>query len=293
MYSARRPVERETFIARGLKFQLYRWRGADSRPLVFVHGWGDTGETWQFVVDQLAPDRTCIAMDMRGFGRTERPRDGYWFPDYLADLEALLDHVAPGEAVDLVGHSMGANIVMLYAGVRPERVRRLVNLEGFGMPRTTPEQAPARYAQWLDEVRNPAAFAVYDDYEQFRKVLARRNPRTPPERLEFIAKSWAQRRADGRIELWADPRHKHVNPVLYQRDQAEACWRAIRAPILLVTGEESDLVKRMGGEISDAHLREIFENVAPVSVKGAGHMLHHEQPEEVARLVERFLAPWP
>ena len=91
--------------------------------LVLVHGWGDTGETYQFLVDRCRR-RTCVAIDMRGFGRTQRPDDGYWFPDYLADLDALLDVLAPDAPVDLVGHSMGGNIALLYAGVRPHRVRR-------------------------------------------------------------------------------------------------------------------------------------------------------------------------
>ena len=103
---------------------------------MLLHGWGDTGETCQFLVDHLAAERTCVAIDMRGFGRTQRPQDGYWFPDYLADLDALLDQLSPDAPVDLVGHSMGGNVAMLYAGVRPQRVRRLVSLEGFGMPRT-------------------------------------------------------------------------------------------------------------------------------------------------------------
>ncbi|MGH8178107.1 MAG: alpha/beta fold hydrolase [Steroidobacter sp.] len=288
-YVARRPAQCETLHARNLDFQLYRWPGADPHPVVLVHGWGDTGETWQFVADQLSRDRTYVAMDMRGFGRTQRPQDGYWFPDYLADLEAVLDQIAPQRPVDLVGHSMGGNIVMLYAGVRAQRVRRLVSLEGFGMMRTTPDQAPARYSEWLDEIRRPPEFATYDDYQQFMKVLTRRNPRTPPERIEFIAKSWARTRDDGRIELWADARHKHVNPVLYQRDQAEACWGAITAPVLFVIGGQSELVKRMGDEIGAGRLRQIFQNVTPAAIEGAGHMLHHERPEEVAELIEKFL----
>jgi pimeloyl-ACP methyl ester carboxylesterase len=256
---------------------------------MLVHGWGDTAETWQFVVDHLAQRRSCVAMDMRGFGRTQRPQDGYWFADYLADLEAVLDYVAADHQIDLVGHSMGGNVAALYAGVRPERIRRLIILEGFGLPRTSPEQAPERYAQWLDEIRRPSRFADYDDYEQFMSVLRRRNPRTPPDRLEFVARSWARRRDDGRIELWADPKHKHANPVLYQRDQAEACWRAITAPVLFVTGSESELVRRMGDEIGEARLKQIFRDVTPVTIEGAGHMLHHERPEEVAALIERFL----
>ena len=289
MYQPSRPAQRERLRARGLEFNLYRWRGTDPEPIVFVHGWGDTGETWQFVVDHLASERTCLALDMRGFGRTQRPEEGYWFPDYLADLEALLEQIAPDRPLDLVGHSMGGNVIAMYAGVRPRRVRRVVNLEGFGLARTTPDQAPARYAEWLDEMRSPAQFATYDDYDQFMKVLKRRNPRTSAERLEFIAKSWARRREDGRIELWADPRHKHVNPVLYQRDQAEACWRAISAPVLVVAGSESDLLKRMGVEVGEPRLREIFRDVTLAVIEGAGHMLHHEQPEEIAKLIERFL----
>jgi pimeloyl-ACP methyl ester carboxylesterase len=289
VYRARHPAQRETIDVRGLRFSLYRWGAADERPVVFVHGWGDTAETWQFVVDQLPERRSYVAPDMRGFGRTQRPQDGYWFPDYLADLEAVLDRLAPGEPFDLVGHSMGGNIAAMYAGVRPQRVRRLVNLEGFGMPRTNPEQAPARYAEWLDEMRRPAQFATYDDYEQFIRVMERRNPRTPRDRLEFIARAWARQREDGRIELWADPKHKHVNPVLYQRDQAESCWRAITAPVLFVMGAQSELAARMGDEVSEPRLRQLFRSVTPVTLPNAGHMLHHEQPEAVARLIGEFL----
>ncbi len=192
MYRSLRPLQNHKLQARGLTFHVYRWPGANPDPLVLLHGWGDTGETYQFLVDCFAADRTCVAIDMRGFGRTQRPVDGYWFPDYLADLDALLDQLAPEAPIDLVGHSMGGNIAMLYSGVRPQRIRRLVSLEGFGMARTTPDQAPARYAQWLDEVKQGVEFTVYESYEQLVRVLARRNPRTPRDRVEFIARSWGQ-----------------------------------------------------------------------------------------------------
>jgi pimeloyl-ACP methyl ester carboxylesterase len=157
------------------------------------------------------------------------------------------------------------------------------------MNRTTPDQAPARYAEWLDEVKSGSYYATYDDYEQFVRILARRNPRTPPECIEFIARSWAFERPDGRIELWADPKHKRVNPVLYQREQAEACWREIVAPMLFVTGDQSELARRMGDELSEARLKELFRDVTPVSLPGAGHMLQHEQPAELAAVIEPFL----
>jgi pimeloyl-ACP methyl ester carboxylesterase len=288
-YVARRVPQSERVQLRGLDFQLYRWPGIDPRPTLLIHGWSDTAETWQFLVDHLAPERTWLAVDLRGFGRTQRPADGYWFPDYLADLDALIDHLSPDAPLDLVGHSMGGNVAMLYSGVRPQRVHKLVSLEGFGMMRTTPDQAPGRYAEWLDEVKDRSSFATYDNYEQLVRVLARRNPRTPPDRLEFIARSWAREREDGRIELWADPKHRRVNPVLYQREQAEACWRAIEAPVLFVVADQSDLAKRMVEEIAPERLRELLRNVTPATIRDAGHMMHHERPEELATLIEPFL----
>jgi pimeloyl-ACP methyl ester carboxylesterase len=289
MYRSLRPLQNDQLDARGLTFHLYRWPGSDPDPLVLLHGWGDTGETYQFLVDCFAADRTCLAIDLRGFGRTQRPADGYWFPDYLADLDALLDQLVPDAPIDLVGHSMGGNIAMLYAGVRPQRIRRLVSLEGFGLPRATPDQAPARYAEWLEEVKHGTEFAVYDNYDQLVRVLARRNPRTPKDRVEFIARSWGQPRGDGKIELRADPKHKRTNPVLYSREQAEACWRAIEAPILFVLGDQSELAKRMGDELTEPRLRSIYRQLTLASVNDAGHMMHHERPDEVAALIEEFL----
>lgn len=288
-YRALRPPQHDSLEARGLTFHLYRWPGTDPDALILLHGWGDSGETYQFLVDCLATERTCIAIDLRGFGRTQRPPEGYWFPDYLADLDALLDQLAPDAPIDLVGHSMGGNIAMLYAGVRPQRIRRVINLEGFGMARTTPDQAPARYAQWLDEVKHGSEFNVYESYEQLIRVLARRNPRTAKDKLEFIARSWGREREDGKIELRADPKHKRVNPVLYSREQAEACWRAIEAPLFFVLGQESELVKRMGDELDENKLSALFQTGTFATIEDAGHMMHHERPEQVAALIEQFL----
>ena len=77
--------------------------------------------------------------------------------------------------------------------------------------------------------------------------------------------------------------------MLYQRDQAEACWRAIEAPLLFMLGEQSDLVRRMGDVLDETRLRALFRRGTFASVKDAGHMLHHEQPEQVATLIEEFL----
>jgi pimeloyl-ACP methyl ester carboxylesterase len=281
-YLVERPARRQVLNFRGLDFQFYRWDGADPHPVFLLHGWGDCGETYQFVVDRLPRDRTFIAYDARGFGRTAWPQDGYWFPDYLADLDAILASLSPDRPVDLVGHSMGGNVSLLYAGVRPERIRRVVSLEGFGMTATQPAAAPGRYREWLDELRDGARFAVYDDFDHFAKILGRRNPRTPPDRIEFVAQAWGRAREDGRIELRADPRHKRINPVLYQLEQTEACWQQITAPVTMVAGDRSDFFKRLEPR---ERLAGLFKTIRIETIAGAGHMMHYERPAEVADLI--------
>ena len=287
-YAVKRPPQHDQLTLRGLTFHLYRWQGSDPVPAVLLHGWGDTGETWQFVVDHLPESRTYVAFDARGFGRTHWSDGDYWFPDYLADLDALLDELCPHAAVDLVGHSMGGNVACIYAGVRPERVRRLVNLEGLGLARTRADEAPSRYRDWLDQVRDGTAFMTYDSYDQFAQVLARRNPRTSADHLDFIARAWAEER-NGRIQLRADPRHKRVSATLYQRDQIEACWKEITAPVLFAMGMHSEHVRRLGEELAPARLASLLRDLTLVDVADAGHMMHHEQPAAVAELITEFL----
>ncbi|MET0988205.1 MAG: alpha/beta hydrolase [Steroidobacteraceae bacterium] len=289
-YQPRRACVQHNIVLRGLRFHLYEWQGLGP-PLILLHGWGDSGETYQFLVDELRSERRCLALDMRGFGRSDWPQEGYWFPNYLADLDALLEHIAPNEPVDLVGHSMGGNVAMLYAGIRPERVRRLINLEGFGLPRTDPKQAPRRYREWLDEVRaGPQAYAEHGSFARFEELLRKRNPLTSPERIAFIASAWARETSSGRVVPRADPRHKWVNAVLYRREEAESCWRNITAPVLLIGGDQSEVAQRSGAPQEFAEFVAMLRDVQVETVAGAGHMLHHEQPEKVAQHIEQFLA---
>jgi pimeloyl-ACP methyl ester carboxylesterase len=186
---------------------------------------------------------------------------------------------------------MGGNLATHYAGVQPHRVKRVVNLEGFGLHATTADQAPARYQQWLTEVKAGgqfASYANYPDYGRLAEGLMRRHRHLPRERADFIARAWARENEQGRIELRSDPRHKRVNPFLYRRDEMRACWRQITAPLLFVAAEESEHYRRIREQFTIESLREDFRNVELAIVANAGHMLHLEQPEEVAKLIADF-----
>jgi pimeloyl-ACP methyl ester carboxylesterase len=286
-YRPRRASSREMLTVRGVRHRVTRWGDRTRDPIVLLHGWMDNGATWQFLVDALPDSWSFAAPDWRGFGESEWPAGDYWFADYYADLEALLDELVPDEPARIIGHSMGGNIAMTYGGVRPARLAWLVNLEGLGLPRTRPEAAPERYAEWLDQVREPARFTRYASIEALATSLAGRNPRLGLAKAEFVARAWTRVGPDG-LELAADPRHRRINPTLYRREELEACWRRLRVPLLLMLGERSELRSRLGSDASEEYLRAIVPHAQLVTVAGAGHMLHHEEPQLTAAHVVRF-----
>jgi len=288
-YRPGRPGHHRTISIRGLDHHLIHWGPDSDDPVLVLHGYADCAASFQFVADEIAPDLPLVGIDWRGFGGSARNSGGYWFPDYYADLDRLIDRLCPGAPARLVGHSMGANVAMIYAGVRPRRVRALVDLEGFGLPRTEASQAPARLEKWLDQLREPLEFADYADSAELAARIVKRNPRITPERAAWVAECWSAPLPGGGVRLLADPSHRLVNPYLYRREEMEACWRRIEARVLLVLGTQSDLLTRIDAEGGVESFRPLIRDLCIETVAGAGHMLHHEEPRAVARLIETFL----
>ena len=299
MYQVLKPSRSSTLAMRHLSYHVRHW-GPDTSPLptlVLLHGWMDVSASYQFTVDALQHERRIIAPDWRGFGLTTgAPVDHYVFADYLADLDLLLDHYAPGEAIDLVGHSMGGNVAMMYAGVRPERIRRLVNLEGFGLPATRPDQAPKRYAQWIDEIKQlhtgDMALKGYDSQDGVARRLMKTNPRLSEDKAQWLAGHWAQPNAQGQWEILGDPAHKITSAQLYRLDEAMELYKSITAPVLAVEASDDSLSQWWKGRytLDEYHQRLTHvRNCRTAVVHDAAHMLHHDQPAQVARLIEEFL----
>jgi len=276
---------------RGLRYHVRHWKGDASKRMFLLHGWMDVSASFQFLVDALKADWDVYAPDWRGYGLTAwSGSDNYWFPDYIGDLDALLDRLQPESPVNLVGHSLGGNVGGLFAGIRPERVARFVNLEGFGMPLTRPEQAPRRYARWMDELKQAPGWRPYASYAELADRLQKNNPRLRRDRAEFLARHWGKDAEQGGVVLRSDPAHKLVNATLYRLDEARACWERVVAPVLWVDAAESETIRRMKLTPQDlAERRAAFKNLSYQTVADAGHMLHHDRPEEVARLIEAFL----
>lgn len=306
MYQVIRPSRSEFIPIRLHRYHVRLWGDPQGQPLVLVHGWMDVAASYQFMVDALSPgffDRHFIvAPDWRGFGHSSGPAcDHYSFADYLGDLEALLGHYAGHRPIDLVGHSMGGNIAMMYAGVRPARVRRLVNLEGFGMPASRPEQAPSRYARWLDEIqalhRGEKALRTYPDLAAVAARLRQTNRRLPQDKADWLARQWSDERAqaDGgtRREILGDAAHRIISAQLFRVEEMLALYARITAPTLMVEASDDSLADWWGERFTLAEFHQRLQAVPRLRrevIQDAGHMLHHDRPRALAQLLEGFLA---
>jgi pimeloyl-ACP methyl ester carboxylesterase len=280
----------EHVVLRGRRLHVRSWGDAASPPLFMLHGWHDAAASFQFVVDALRNEWRVIAPDWRGFGLSQWNDVAFWFPDYVADLDALLDRYSPDAPARLVGHSMGGNVATIYAGVRPQRVAGIVDLEGFGLRPVPSDEAPERYAKWLGQVREPLVHRVYPDRAAFAARLQRDNPRLTPERTAFLAEHLAQE-CEGGFRFAADPRHRWVNPILYRMEEAFACWRRVAAPVLCVRGDDSAFMREYVPHEDDYRQRlACFASVRDVMLANCGHNMHHDRPEDVARLIEEFFA---
>ena len=286
-----KPSQSHIHTIRNLRYQVRTWGDSAAPKMFLLHGWMDVSASFQFLVDCFQREWYVVAPDWRGFGLTEWAAGGYWFPDYYADLDALLEIYQPDMPVNLVAHSMGGNVACTYAGIRPQRVARLVSLEGVGMGRTAPDQAAGRYQQWLDELRTPPRFNSYTSFDAVAARLKKNNRRLTDEQAHFLAQHWAKQTGPAEVTLRSDPKHKFVNPVLTRLEELLACWRQVTAPVLWVTGDETngrgwrtDSVQQL------AERKAAFRDFREIELQDCGHMMHHDQPVKLAAIIEAFLA---
>lgn len=273
----------------GIRYRCYSWGSPEKEHVWLLHGWADCALSYQFIADRLDARYYLLAPDWRGFGDSSRTSEHYWFPDYLADLESLIDKMSPWRTVALVGHSMGANVAALYAGIRPDRVHALVCLDGVGLSSMPATMAPMRYAQWLDEIKVPTRSRDFSSKQELVRHLRKLAPRLTESTAEFVAEQWATMLPDGKYRLKMDPRHRRINAVLYRREEAVACWREVCARTLFLFGSDSKYISRDQRDKLQMELSQCFRDCRSEVVPDSGHMLHLEAPDKVAAALTSFL----
>lgn len=273
---------------RGLRFHLRHWGQPEAPLLIYLHGWLDTAASFGPVAEQLGKHFHVVALDQRGYGYSEWPADGYWGPDYIADLDALVDALAPSAPFRLVGHSMGAHIVSIYAGLRPARIAKLAVLDGHGLPDMPAAMLPKRFANWLDQIKSAPREKSYDSFASLAARIQKQHSQLSAEKALFVAQCWGHQDNDGQIRLLADPKHRLDMPNLYRASESMALWRQVTAPTLFIDGGKSPFLKMISPEERETR-RACFAQRQSVLLPEAGHMLHFDDANGLAAALLAFL----
>lgn len=272
---------------RGLRYRI-RAHGPDAGPTVFLlHGLLDNGAGFEPLARALPEGWRLVAPDWRGHGDSEAAPGGYWFPDYVADLDALVRQESEREPITLIGHSMGGQAASLYAGLRPDRVRHLICLDSLQVPATSPEHLRERYRAWLDAESEPPAPRRYDSLEALAERIGRRYPELAEGAVAWLADIWSRPDGDG-VRLAVDPRHFLPFPIAFHPEEAMAVWSRVEAPVLCLDGGASPAREWLSAE-ARSRRRDAFADCTERSVPDAGHMLHMQCPAETAAAITAFV----
>lgn len=277
--SAERVAREQEWILRGRRFTGLAWGEPVGSPTVLLHGWLDHAGSWEEVAAGL--DGWVLALDQRGHGRSMRvdPGTTYHFPDYVADLDALVAEL--GGPVRLVGHSMGGTIVTLYAGARPEAVSAVVSVDGLGLPDGA-EDAADRMVAFLDGSRREVRPRVLSSVEEAAERLRAAMPfLTPASALRLAARDTVP--VEGGVTWAHDLRHRIRGAIPYRHAHHRQLLARIRCPVLSVHPEHSPFAAT-----DTAALEAAVPDLRVVQIPGAGHMVHLQAPRPVANAVRAF-----
>ena len=289
---------RSRFVdVRGLKIHWLVWGEPNGEPLLLIHGLRDHAWSWNYFVSAIrtksATSLWIIAPDCRGHGDSDWAGAGgyYHFPDYVHDLDCVI-HSLGVNSINLIGHSMGGTISFLYSGTFPQRVKKLVLVEGIGPLGMAFSDAPLRMEKFLTDMkaireRSTVEFASfeYSSLEEAAERFHKVNPRLDAKRA-FELTRWGMRPSDKGKWIWKfDPLHRSTSPQPFYAEQAVEFYRRIECPVFVIQGKESRQTAR-----PDMQQRlEPIRDCRRVDINRAGHMVHQDNPEALAKAVIDFL----
>ena len=280
------------FYSQRLKLHYVDWGDPGKPPLLLIHGGRDHARNWDWVAQALRHDYHIIAPDLRGHGDSQWAiGGGYAMIDYTLDVAQLLAALKLFP-ITIIGHSLGGSIALQYTGTYPDRVTKVVAIEGLGPPPGMIRDRPAqeRMLEWIAEMqalssRHPRRYKNLDEaVERMREA----NPHLSPEQARHLTIHGCYRDEDGTY-LWKfDNYVRAASPYLFNMKDARALWSQITCPVLLVRGTES-----WASDPEKDGRATAFTNYKLVNIERAGHWVHHDQLDVFLKHVREFLAPGP
>lgn len=259
----------------------YRIAGQGA-PVVLLHGYAQTSHMWLPLMAELAKTHTVIAPDLRGFGESSAPTNGYTKAELAQDVHGLLQSLEL-KRVRVVGHDIGLMVAYAYAAQHPGEVDRIVLMDAF-LPGV---------GNWKDVwlMRDLWHFHFYGEvplalvkgrertyFEHFwNDFAADRTHSIPESDRRFYAKAYAQ------------PGHMRAGFEVFRafeqdaKDFARFAQTPLPMPMLVLTGEKAS------GEFLIQQGRLVATNVEGVVIRNSGHWLMEEAPQQVIPKLVEFL----
>jgi pimeloyl-ACP methyl ester carboxylesterase len=279
------------FFSQRLRLHYVDWGNPAAPPLLLVHGGQDHCRNWDWLAERLRHDWHIIAPDLRGHGDSQWSPDGHYsMAGYLYDLAQLI-HQQQLAPVTIIAHSLGGNIALRYAGIYPEKVKKLVAIEGLGpSPKMMAERLKRRIAErmqrWIDEQRGLAGRMPrrYASIEDAFKRMQEANKHLSPEQARHLTQQGVNQNEDGTYSWKFDNYVRAWPPYDMTQAEVEELWSRIACPTLLVYGKES----WASNPIDDGRI-DHFKTAQVVTFMHAGHWVHHDQLDHFTSTVQRFL----
>jgi pimeloyl-ACP methyl ester carboxylesterase len=279
------PEQRE-FPLPGLTLAAQVWGRAGDLPLLAAHGWLDNSSTFDLLAPRL---QGCeiVALDLAGHGGSDprSPDAAYNIWEDVGDLLEVCEQLG-WQRCNLLGHSRGAAISMLFAAAFPERVDKLVLLEG-GVPVIgTPEEAPATLARSFRERRalRGKSGRIFADRLTAIDERAQGFTKLTLSAAEILARR-SLRKVRGGYQWHADQRLKGTPEVRLTIEQVRAFVQAVQAPVLMILAEQSPF----GGTHLYKEMIAAFRTIEVVTLPGSHHLHLEGAQDAIAALVRRFV----
>jgi pimeloyl-ACP methyl ester carboxylesterase len=255
-----------------------------SRRALALHGWLDNCFSFRPLAEVL-PEVNIIAFDLPGHGDSSTLPEGmsFDFHQYIVWLHELIEAL-DGPPDILLGHSMGAAIMSLYAGVFPEKTPQLILIEAIGPLSAPEEEAPQKMRAYIQSWLQPARLrnALYANWDEAVRARQKNGPLSM-ESAQILAERGAEKRGQGVI--WKhDPRLKLPSRFKISEAQTLAYLAAITAPTLYIEATQTIIPDN---ELTRKR-KDAVRNMEEVTLTG-GHHLHLDDPEPVALAIRRFL----
>ena len=277
------------FVSQRLELNYLDWGNPDAPLLILVHGGQDHAHSWDWVARALSKDWHVIGPDLRGHGDSSWSADGsYSMPAYVADLAQLVHQCSDGP-VPIVAHSLGGAIALRYAGMFPERVKRLAVIEGLGIsPIEHKEEIPIadRWRDWIEKRRALSARTPrrYATLEEAYLRMQQENPQLSSDQVKHLTVHGIRRNEDGTYSWKFDNYVRSLLPMSITDDELHELWHRIECPVWLIHGADS-WAHHPGEDGRASH----FQNATVTSYADAGHWVHHDRLDDFVVDLKSFL----